>query len=116
VKKIAVLLVLLAICFIATADTTNAEEPYSVAATMSAVGDGRYVVVEVTITEKATGKVVFHPRAQQSLNQTSSALSDAVEGQPQYEVRIVTFNGKAEVSFRAFEHIVQSSRVTAQLP
>jgi hypothetical protein len=115
VKGMSMLFMLLVICSIATAREAT-DEPYSVAATMSAVEDGRYVVVEVTITEKATGKVVFHPRAQQSANQRSSIISDPVEGQPQFEVRIETANGKAYVSFQAFERIVQSSHVTAQLP
>lgn len=96
----------------------NPDEPYGVAAQVTSGADGGFTV-HVKITEKKTGAVVYAPRVHfgpRMPNMHAEAFSDPVEGRPQFDVEIdVDARGKATITFRAFDHLVQASSAQAML-
>jgi hypothetical protein len=89
------------------------DEPYTieVRSVAGAASGPTYYLVTVTVTEKATGKVVFHPRVQTKAGTQAEITSDPDPNGLTYEARItVDALGKATVDFRAYARVIQRSR------
>jgi outer membrane protein assembly factor BamB len=113
VSNYAIVLVLCIASSIAYAGTERAEDPYSVSATVSTGHQSMYTV-RVTVTEKATGAVVFAPAVSAQANVGAEAFSDPRDGKPQFNVAIVVnASGKAVVTFKAYERLLQRSVISA---
>ena len=89
-------------------------DPYSVSATVTP-GQNNYVTVRVTVTEKKTGGVVSAPAVTLPLGMTAESFSDRIPGKPEFHTRIVVDqSGKANVTFEAYERVLQRSAVSAR--
>jgi hypothetical protein len=105
---------LIAFLAVASAAVPAPNEPYAVAASVTAQEHHNYTV-HVTIKDQRTGEVVFAPTVTTQPNVPAEIVSDPAPNAPQFEVRVeVAANGSASVTFRAFEHILQRSRVHAK--
>jgi hypothetical protein len=88
-------------------------DPFSISATVTPNADGSFTV-HVGIVEKRTGAVVFAPTVTTSGNVQAEMFSDKVENRPDFEVHItVNPAGKASVTFRAFQSVLQRSTIEA---
>jgi hypothetical protein len=114
-KLAGVVVFLIAITAALSADSPYAprpDDPYSVTATVTSPTRGRFVV-RVVIVDKRTGETVFHPTVDVPANMTAESFSDQVASKPQFHVRlIVDDQGKASVTFEAFERLLQRSALT----
>lgn len=92
---------------------TNPDEPYSIEATV--VPAGNSYTVHVTVKEKRTGDVVFSPTVTTQANVPAEVTSDPGPNGTQFEARIeVGTSGNANVTFKAFERLLQRSTVRAK--
>ena len=88
------------------------DDPYLVTVKTSPSSDGRSFMVEVTVTEKASGKVVHSPRVTMQPGVPAEVFS--AHDNVWFETRVtVTADGKAAVVFKAFKILVQRTRVTS---
>ena len=91
---------------------SHRDDPYSVTATVTPSQPGHFVV-RVVIVDKRTSETVFHPTADLPANVTSEVWSDPVASKPQFHVRMTVDNqGRTNVSFEAFERLLQRSALT----
>ena len=109
-----VLVFSLILACVAFAQTSpNPSELYAVGATVTPGANG-YYTVRVTVTEKAGGAVVFAPSVTLPAGTHAEAFSDPAENKPLFECAIdVNASGKANVTFKAYQLMLQRSRVEA---
>ena len=89
------------------------DDPFSISASVSPQGDGSFTV-HVRVIDKKTSSVVLAPTVNTRPNVPAEIFYDRVENRPEFEVRIsVDAIGKANVTFRAFEHVLQRSSIQA---
>jgi hypothetical protein len=112
--QIAVMVAVTGIAF-AQQPAPASTDPYSVVVSTSpAPGGPQYFFVTVTVTEKATGNVVHAPRVQTAAGVDAEITSDPDTNGRSFEERIsVSSSGKASVVFKAYEHIIQHTRVSS---
>jgi hypothetical protein len=91
----------------------NPDDPFSISASVSPNADGSFTV-HVSVTEKKTGTVVFAPTVTTRPNIQAEVFPDKVQNQPEFEVHItVNAAGKASVTFKAFQNVLQRSNIEA---
>jgi anti-sigma-K factor RskA len=91
---------------------TDRVDPYVLHVETVAAPSG-WNTVTVVATERATGTVVFSPRVQVKAGGKSMTASSLNDDGKYFMAEIgVDANGKAAVSFKAFNKFVQDSRLT----
>jgi len=87
-------------------------DPYTVSATVTA-GQNKTFTVRVKVVEKKTGQVVSSPAVTLQSGLAAEVFSDRVAGKPEFHTRIFLDQaGKANVTFEAYDHILQRSAVS----
>jgi len=89
------------------------DDPFSISATVSPEADGSFTV-HVRVIDKKTSAVVIAPTVNTRPNIPAGIFYEKVANRPEFEVHItVNPAGKANVTFQAFERVLQRSNIEA---
>ena len=113
-------LVILAMAMILLAATVATDpyashdsDPFAISVKSVARAQNNFTV-EVTVTDKTSGKVVFAPKVNLKPGTPAEVLSNPDEQGVSFEVRVnLLESGKANVTFKAYKNVLQRTRVSA---
>jgi hypothetical protein len=87
-------------------------DPFAVAVKSTPAADGSFLV-ELAVTDRATGKVVFAPRVKTRPGIPAELFSEAEDGRVFESYLSVQTDGSVVATFRAYEKLLQRTRVSA---